>query len=104
MPCKTAKSKPLFKKGSKTVHKNYRPISLPTLVSKIIDKVIHDQTESFLDKNNIYRFIQSGFRTFFPLIHVYLSYLNNKTATGFESGLYTGMTLIDFNWLILIEL
>ena len=24
-----------------------------------------------------------------------LSYLNNRTATGFESGVYTGMILID---------
>ena len=42
--CKIAKLKPMFKKGSKTASKNYRPISLRSLVSKIIEKVIHDQT------------------------------------------------------------
>ena len=42
--CKIVKLKPLFKKGSKTDSKNYRPISLPPLVSKIIEKAIHDQT------------------------------------------------------------
>ena len=46
--CKTAKMKPLFKKGSKTEVKNYRPISLLPLVSKIIEKIIHSQVESFL--------------------------------------------------------
>jgi len=35
--CKFAKLKPLFKKGSKTEAKNYRPISLLTLISKIHD-------------------------------------------------------------------
>ena len=45
--CKLAKLKPLFKKGSKTEPKNYRPISLLPLVSKIIEKVIHDQTQAF---------------------------------------------------------
>ena len=40
--CKTAKLKPLFKKGSRTDPKNVRPISLLPLVSKIIEKVIHD--------------------------------------------------------------
>ena len=34
--CKTAKLKSLFKHGSKTDPKNYRPISLLPLVSKII--------------------------------------------------------------------
>ena len=41
--CKIAKLKPLFK-NSKTAPQNDRPISLLPLVSKIIEKVIHDQT------------------------------------------------------------
>ena len=52
--CKTAILKPLFKRGSKTDPKNCCPISL---ISKIIEKIIHDQTQNFLDKNNvIYRY------------------------------------------------
>ena len=39
-----------------------------------------------------YRF-QSGFRKNFST-YSRLSYLNNKIATGFGSGLYTGMILI----------
>ena len=55
--CKIAKLKPLFKKGSKTDPQNYRLISLLPLVSKIIEKVIHDQAQRFLDKNDIiYRY------------------------------------------------
>ena len=92
--CKIANLKPLFKKGSKTDPKNYCLISLLALVSKIIENVIHDQTQSFLDKNDIIYRYQSGFRNFFST-DSYLSYLNNKIATGFESGLYTGMILID---------
>ena len=41
----------------------------------------------------MYRY-QSGFRKFFSTDSC-LSYLNNKIATGFESGFYTGMILID---------
>ena len=92
--CKVEKLKPLFKKDSKTAPKNYRPISLLLLVSKITEKLIHDQTQGFLYKNDIiYRYL-SGFRKFFSGGSC-LSYLNNKIATGFESGLYTGMILID---------
>ena len=43
--CKVAKLKPLFKKGSKLEPKNFRPISLLPLISKVLEKVIHDQTE-----------------------------------------------------------
>ena len=41
------KLKPLFKKGSKSAPKNYHPISLLPLVSKIIEKFRHDLTQSF---------------------------------------------------------
>ena len=46
--CKIAKLKPLFKKGSKTNPSNYRPISLLPLISKIIEKLIHEQTSFFI--------------------------------------------------------
>ena len=52
--CKTAKVKPLFKKGpKKTDPSNYRPISLLPLLSKLIERVALDQTEEFLSLNKI---------------------------------------------------
>ena len=49
---KIAKLKTLYKKGSKTDPKNYHPVSLLPLVSKVIEKFIRNQTENFL-KNKI---------------------------------------------------
>ena len=40
--CKIAKVKPLLRKGSKTDTQNYRPISLLTILSKIIERIIHE--------------------------------------------------------------
>ena len=51
--CKVAKLKPLYKKGTKTDSKNFRPISLLSIVSKIIEKVIHDQTMNYLMENTV---------------------------------------------------
>ena len=50
-PFKIAKLIALFKKGYKK--KNYRPISLLPLFSKMFEKVVHVQTEKFLSENNI---------------------------------------------------
>ena len=41
--CKIAKLKPLHKKEAKTKPKNYRPISLLPLLSKIIERIIHNR-------------------------------------------------------------
>ena len=51
--CKVAKLKPIFKKGKKTDPSNYRPISLLPSISKIIERVIHDQTNAFLSYEDI---------------------------------------------------
>ena len=39
--CKIAKLKPLYKKEAKTKPKNYRPISLLPLLSKMVAMIIH---------------------------------------------------------------
>ena len=65
LDCKVAKLKPLYRKGSKTDPKNYRPVSLLPLVSKVIEKVIHIQTKILLNKKKIFCKYQSGFRKLF---------------------------------------
>ena len=76
-PDKVAKIKPLYKKGLKTDPKNFRPISLLPLISKIIERIIHDQTMNFLSDNNVLYKYQSGFRKF-HLTDTCLSYLHDK--------------------------
>ena len=69
--CHIAKLKPLLNKGSTTFLRNYRSISLLLLISKIIENVIHYQTQAFLDKNKIiYRF-QSDLEKTFLQTHLF---------------------------------
>ena len=92
--CKIAKLKPLYKKGKKTDPNNYRPISLLPVISKILEKVFHDQTMEFVTERKY--LIQTSIR--FSKIHSTdscLSYLQDEVAKGFDSGLLTGMILID---------
>ena len=91
--CKVAKLKPFYKKGTKTDPKNFRPISHFPIVSKIIEKVIHDQTMNYLTENSILYRHQSGFhrttqqtdtqmsalRFSDPSINWFQSYLSNRS-------------------------
>ena len=92
--CKIAKLKPLFKKGTRMDPKNYRPISLLPLISKVLERVIHEQTTEFLDKYKILYKFQSGFRKNHSTDFC-LSYLTDEISTCFNSGILTGMILID---------
>ena len=78
----------------KTDPKNFRPISLLPIVSKIFEKAIHEQTMEHLTDNNILYKYQSGFRENHSS-DTSLSHLTNKIMTGFDSVLLTGMILID---------
>jgi len=59
---KFSEVKPLYKEGDKTEFSNYRPISLLTSFSKIIEKIIYKRLYCHLINNNILVNEQFGFR------------------------------------------
>ena len=63
-------------------------------ISKIIERVIHDQTNAFLSDEDILYNYQSGFRGNHST-NLCLSFLTDKILKGFDEGLLTGMILID---------
>ena len=92
--CKIAKLKLIYKNRKKADPKNSRLIYLLPVISKSLEKVIQDQTMDFVTKKNILYKFQSGFRKFHSTDSC-LSYLQDKVAKGFDSGLLTGMILTD---------
>ena len=91
---KNAKVIPLYKKESKFDVSNYRPVSVLSALSKILERVVYDQLEKYLTDNNLMYEFQSGFRSQYStdtcLIHL-TDYVRNETS----QGNYTGMVLID---------
>ena len=70
---KIAKVIPIHKNGSKVDTNNYRPISLLSIFSKIMEKVIASRLTSFLTINEIICPNQFGFRAGFSTSHALLS-------------------------------
>ena len=48
---KLARVTPVFKHGDPTVVKNYRPISVLSSFSKIIERIVYSRTLDYLDKH-----------------------------------------------------
>ena len=92
--CKIAKLKTIYKRGSLTEASNNRPISSLPLISKVIEKIIHNQTSAFLNSRNLLYNDQSGFHKNYST-DLCLSILNDKILKDFDQGLITGMVLID---------
>ena len=59
---KCANVTPIHKKGSKQIVKNYRPISLLPISSKIFEKIVFKHLYNYLVSNNLITKNQSGFR------------------------------------------
>ena len=60
-PWKLANITPLHKKGPKTSTKNYRPISLTSVVSKLMEKIVRDKIMSHMEENGLFTKHQHGF-------------------------------------------
>ena len=58
---KLANVTPLFKKGDKSNPGDYRPISLTSVVCKLMESILRDKIVKFLEKNIIIRHSQHGF-------------------------------------------
>ncbi|XP_057308170.1 uncharacterized protein LOC130646052 [Hydractinia symbiolongicarpus] len=60
---KVAKVAPIFKSGDSSLLKNYRPISILPVLSKILEKAIHNELVNYLEKEKLLNDCQYGFRS-----------------------------------------
>ena len=71
---KRAKIVPIYKKKAKTEPGNYRPVSVLSVISKVLERVICEQLTDYIEKHDYLYELLSGFRSSYStdscLIHL----------------------------------
>ena len=93
---KIAKVIPLYKKGDDLDTGNYRPISLLSSLSKILERLIFTRTIKFLNTHNIFTNSQFGFRQKHSTIHALLNFID-KTAHAIDNHSHLIGIFLDFS-------
>ena len=92
---KEAKVSPLHKNGPHDDVNNYRPISILPVLSKVLEKHVHDCLSAYLKEYNLLHKTQSGFRSQHScetaLVQMIDTWLN-----AMDNGKMIGVVLVDF--------
>ena len=93
---KIAKVVPIYKKGDQLDIANYRPISLLSSISKILEKIIYDRTITFVRNCELLSDSQFGFRQKHSTTHAILNFVNH-VATAIDNHLHTLGIFLDLS-------
>lgn len=98
MDWKRARVTPLFKAGARDDVGNYRPVSILPVISKLLERIVHDQLYRSLVDGNVLSRWQSGFRPGFSTTTA-ATYLVDAILTGMDgsgkSKMFTGAVFLD---------
>ena len=91
---KSARVCPIYKKGDRFKCENYRPISLLSNVSKIFERIFHDQLSKFLKDNDLVYKLQFGFRKKYSTNHALLSIVE-QIRNYLDNGIFACGVFVD---------
>ena len=87
---------PIYKSGDKTVPSNYRPISLTSVICKVLERIIRKQVFSFLDQKGCLNSTQHGFRPGRSYLSALLDVFDNIMHM-LDSNSSVDMVYLDFS-------
>ena len=93
---KNANVIPIFKKGDKKDPSNYRPISLTSCTSKILEHVICHHIMTHLDNHNALTDLQHGFRKARSCESQLITTVHDL-ATNLDKNTQTDLNILDFS-------
>ena len=86
---------PIFKKGDKSSAANYRPVSLTTIGSKVMEHILHSNIIGHFERNSILTDTQHGFRSK-RSCETQLIATVQELARGMSDGHQIDAILLDF--------
>ena len=86
---------PIPKGGDITDPKNYRPISILPVISKVIERLVHNQIVGYVQENKLFDTLQSGFRKQHGTCTALIKIVDD-VLKGVDDGMVTSMVLLDF--------
>ena len=89
-----AKTIPVYKKGSRLVVSNYRPISLLSNINKILEKIVHNRVYRFLEEQNCIYSLQFGFRKKHATNHALIE-ITEKVRKALDNDEYACGIFVD---------
>ena len=92
---KQANVTPIFKKGDKLDPRNYRPVSLTSLVCKTLEHILTSQIMKYLEANSILTDVQYGFRSK-RSCEAQLFLTIDDFARALDSKLQVDVAILDF--------
>ena len=92
---KIAKINPIFKKGSKLITSNYRPISLLSNINKIFERLVYSRVFDFANKQNIFYENQFGFRPKHSTSQTLIN-ITEEIRNSLDKGNFSCAVFVDF--------
>ena len=92
---KDAKVTPLYKKGGKRKPGNYRPVSLTSIICKIMESIVRDQVVGHMASNNLFSDAQHGFISGRSCSTNLIAVLD-KWSEALDNGLPVDAIYLDF--------
>src|SRR6184192_3994374 len=90
---------PLYKKGSKNKSENYRPVSLTSIISKLLESIVKDNLVKHFDKYALIRSSQHGFTSGKSCLSNLLDFLKKLQETWMRGRLSTWFIWISLKLL-----
>lgn len=87
---------PIFKKGSMSAASNYRPVSLTSILGKILESIIKEKLLYHLDKNKLIKDTQHGFRNGKSCLTNLIEFFEQVT-NDLDQGHAVDLVYLDFS-------
>ena len=91
---KSARVTPLFKQGDRDDVNNYRPISVIPVVVKVLERIVYEQLNAYLEEHDILCKHQSGFRAIHSTVTALLE-ATDSWAYNIDIGKINAVIFLD---------